>query len=208
MNVRIRVLSFLFLGVAVVPASAQVINGCVGQNGTLRIIIGTDACRNSETSISWNAVGPQGPPGPSSPPPSVIGTVKFDNGEPIDIYEGGAEFLNQIDVVGGGGGGGAGKVSFKDFTIAKKIDATSPVLFLKCANGTHFQKVIITLHRSSGDDAVIELGLAFVSDIQYGPSPAPLNSLEHVALVAGKVKVSADGASACWSVIDNRPTCP
>jgi hypothetical protein len=42
---------------------AQVINGCVKNNGQLSIVSDPGQCKNNETQISWNATGPQGPQG-------------------------------------------------------------------------------------------------------------------------------------------------
>jgi hypothetical protein len=42
---------------------AQVIYGCVKNNGQLSIASGPGQCKNNETEISWNSTGPQGPPG-------------------------------------------------------------------------------------------------------------------------------------------------
>jgi type VI secretion system secreted protein Hcp len=46
-----------------------------------------------------------------------------------------------------GSGGGAGKVSFKEFTVTKRIDKASPQLFLKCATGRHIPKVTLSVTR-------------------------------------------------------------
>ena len=42
---------------------AQVIYGCVKNNGQLSIASGPGQCKNNETPISWNATGPQPEPG-------------------------------------------------------------------------------------------------------------------------------------------------
>jgi len=52
---------------------AQVINGCVKNNGQLRIVSSAGQCGSNETAISWNAVGPQGPQGPQGPPGVTAG---------------------------------------------------------------------------------------------------------------------------------------
>ena len=59
------------LGVAVgvaahasTPGPTGVINGCVSNNGVLRVIDSSTTCQQNETPISWNATGPQGPAGP------------------------------------------------------------------------------------------------------------------------------------------------
>jgi len=54
-----------------VPPPAQgdnIINACMKSvNGQLRIVSAATQCLPSETAISWNAVGPQGPAGPQGP---------------------------------------------------------------------------------------------------------------------------------------------
>ena len=48
-------------------ASAQVINGCVSKNGTLKIVADLSDCSLRETPISWNQAGPQGESGETGP---------------------------------------------------------------------------------------------------------------------------------------------
>ncbi len=50
----------------------------------------------------------------------------------------------QTGTVGGGGGGGAGKVQMQDFHFSALMSKASPVLFLKCANGSHIPKGTLT----------------------------------------------------------------
>jgi hypothetical protein len=59
----------LFLAVFLpgISAAAGVINGCVGNQGKLRIVNPPDICQQSETPISWNVTGPEGPAGPQGP---------------------------------------------------------------------------------------------------------------------------------------------
>ena len=49
-------------------ASAQVINGCIKSNGTLKIVANPADCTSRETPISWNQEGPQGEPGEPGEP--------------------------------------------------------------------------------------------------------------------------------------------
>ena len=205
MKIGVRALIVVLAAAGAGAVYGDTIHGCVGESGNLRVVVGAGGCRVSESEISWNSVGPQGPPGPSAPAPTVIGTIQFDNGAPIDIYDSSAEFANVVVF----GGGGAGKVEFKDLTIRKKPDANSPVLFLKCANGSIFNKVTVTVHGAQGaGDLVLELGVVFVDDVHYETAPAPVNSLEDVSLSFGKIKVSAGGAFACWNRINNTAGCP
>lgn len=45
------------------------IHGCAQKdNGQVRIVDDPSECRNSEEAVSWNQIGPEGPPGPQGPP--------------------------------------------------------------------------------------------------------------------------------------------
>ena len=47
--------------------SSTVISACAGGNGNLRLVADLGQCRQNETAISWNVVGPAGPQGLSGP---------------------------------------------------------------------------------------------------------------------------------------------
>lgn len=57
--------AFLF---APLTASAQVINACVKNGGTLKIVADPAQCNAADTPLSWNVQGPQGPPGEPGQP--------------------------------------------------------------------------------------------------------------------------------------------
>lgn len=49
---------------AMIPGSDGVIKACVDKHGAVRVIDpATDACKNGETALTWNQVGPAGPAG-------------------------------------------------------------------------------------------------------------------------------------------------
>jgi type VI protein secretion system component Hcp len=50
-----------------VSAQDATIRGCVGVQGSLRIISPGDSCRGNETPLTWNARGPAGPGGAAGP---------------------------------------------------------------------------------------------------------------------------------------------
>ncbi len=80
-----------------------------------------------------------------------------------------------------GGDSGKGKVQFQDFQFVKSEDSTSPVLFLSCASGKHFQKVEIHL-RKSGEKQIdylkIDLEDVMVSSFsQAGAGEVPTESI-------------------------------
>ncbi len=53
---------------ASIPAPSGVVYGCYDKNGGLRVIdSAVTACKNNETSLSWNQTGPMGLPGPIGP---------------------------------------------------------------------------------------------------------------------------------------------
>ncbi len=45
----------------------SVIRGCVGNNGSLRVVGPSEACKNNESLLTWNASGPAGSIGPAGP---------------------------------------------------------------------------------------------------------------------------------------------
>jgi hypothetical protein len=55
---------------AVVDAqsSGEPFEACAGARGELRLVAAGEACVSGEQRVSWNAVGPTGPPGASGPP--------------------------------------------------------------------------------------------------------------------------------------------
>lgn len=57
------------LAFAAIPGAGGVISGCYGPTGQLRVIDAGagEACKASETSLSWSQTGPQGPQGPEGP---------------------------------------------------------------------------------------------------------------------------------------------
>jgi hypothetical protein len=62
------ILAFLLVSGFHFRAQGNEIYGCYQkENGQLRIVSKSSACRSSEIAISWNKVGPQGPAGPEGP---------------------------------------------------------------------------------------------------------------------------------------------
>lgn len=43
------------------------IRGCITNNGSLKVLSGSETCSARETAIEWNVAGPQGPQGPQGP---------------------------------------------------------------------------------------------------------------------------------------------
>jgi type VI secretion system secreted protein Hcp len=91
-----------------------------------------------------------------------------------------------------GSGGGAGKASFKDITITKFIDASSPNIMLFCANGKHFAKGKIIV-RKAGENPLEYLTIDFdkvlVANYSTGGSGGEERLTENVTLNFAKVKL-------------------
>ena len=48
----------------------------------------------------------------------------------------------------GGGGGGAGRAQFSDLSFTKRVDKSSPVLFLACASGKHIKEAQLSVRKA------------------------------------------------------------
>ncbi len=107
--------------------------------------------------------------------------MAFDAFLKIDGIDGGStdqQYLKWIDVlsfswgvnnagsiVAAGSGGGAGKVHVHDFSFTKSTDVASPKLFTSAAQGSHFQKAVLTCRKAGADGAVSEFLKITFSDI-------------------------------------------
>ncbi len=145
------------------------------------------------------ATGPQGltgPQGPSGSSGSGGGTGAGNTGSPTDTfltiyntdgttvdgestdsqhpkaiellsYEFSTE--NVVNIGSSTSGAGAGKEKFNEFTITKKFDKTSPILFTDQAVGKHLDKIVLTVRKAGGtqDFLTITLGTVFVSEITH-----------------------------------------
>jgi type VI secretion system secreted protein Hcp len=91
-----------------------------------------------------------------------------------------------------GGGGGAGKVAMQDFTFTKKIDKSSPVLFLRCAAGTHIKEALLTCRKAGGDQQeymTIKMSDLLVSNYQVtGSGGGGIVPMESVSLNFSKIE--------------------
>ena len=72
--------------------------------------------------------------------------------------------VSQTGTIGGvGGGAGAGKAQFQDFHFTKRMDKSSPNLFLGCATGEHIKTGILTARRAGqtkGDQDFLKITLS------------------------------------------------
>jgi type VI secretion system secreted protein Hcp len=91
------------------------------------------------------------------------------------------------------GGAGAGKVTFSSFSIMKKTDKTSPLLFQANASGTHYQKCVVTLRKAGGTPVEYlkyTFGTVFVESIQWsGSTGGDDTPTESVSFVYGQLQI-------------------
>jgi type VI secretion system secreted protein Hcp len=111
--------------------------------------------------------------------------------EEIDVmsYSFGA---SQAGTMSYGGGGGAGKVQFQDLSFTHRVDKSSPVLFLHCANGAHIKEATLT-NRKAGkeqlESLVIKLYDVLVSSCQQSDSAGGDLPVDNVTLNFAKIEM-------------------
>ena len=91
-----------------------------------------------------------------------------------------------------GGGSGAGKVNMHDITVTKRTDTSSADLFLKCANGKHYDEATI-VSRKAGEKPLeflkIKLTQVLVTSYQLGGSHGDDTPTESITLNFTKVNM-------------------
>jgi type VI secretion system secreted protein Hcp len=58
--------------------------------------------------------------------------------------------VTQTGISASGGGGGAGKSQHQDMQLVKKVDASSPLLYLNCACGAHIKEAMFVVRKAGG----------------------------------------------------------
>lgn len=92
----------------------------------------------------------------------------------IELYSFSLGGSQSVSTTGTGLSGG--RVSLSDFSIMKKTDKSSPPFFNKMCQGKHFDSIVVTLQKASGDASnpiqflKYTFSHAFVSSIQWSGS--------------------------------------
>ncbi len=111
---------------------------------------------------------------------------------PFEIEEWKVSVTNPVNIGSGTGGAGAGKVKFEPFTVKKFIDTASPLCYLLCCTGGHFDQVALMQRRSGGNaqqsgDIYIQFDFRMVLVSQIGWSHGDVPT-EDITFEAGAVK--------------------
>jgi type VI secretion system secreted protein Hcp len=116
-----------------------------------------------------------------------------------------------------GAGSGASKADFQDLQIVKKVDKSTPLLKLACANGKHIGKGKLTI-RKAGENPLeyltIDLEQILVSSYSLGGSSGGEIPQEQVTLNFAKIKseywtqgdkgAKGENANFSWDVSANQ----
>lgn len=74
-------------------------------------------------------------------------------GQIFEIEDYSFDIEQTLNIGSQSGGTGAGKAGFNPFSITRKVDRASPVLFEHCCGGTAFKQVILAIRKSGGESA-------------------------------------------------------
>jgi type VI secretion system secreted protein Hcp len=96
----------------------------------------------SESQVSWN--------GGSNDPLGSDMKSYADGRQLFEIEDYSFDVEQVLNIGSQGSGLGAGKITFNPFSITRKIDRASPVLFDRCCGGQAFQQVILALRKATG----------------------------------------------------------
>ncbi|MGH7544080.1 MAG: Hcp family type VI secretion system effector [Gemmatimonadota bacterium] len=104
-----------------------------------------------------------------------------------------------------GAGGGAGRAEFEPLTVTKRVDASSPQLFVDTASGKHFPGASLTVRAADGGTLRYILSDVMISGLTVDDSTG-----ESVSLTYGKIELEhrapgqATPVTAGWDVRPNR----
>jgi type VI secretion system secreted protein Hcp len=125
------------------------------------------------------------------------------NGQLFEVEDYSFDIEQTLNIGSGGTGAGAGKVTFNPFSITRKIDKSSPVLFESACSGTPYKQVALALRKSAGGgmSGVIFLRFDFklvaVKTISWShddESPKETTTFEFGGLLIRYCQQKADGS--------------
>jgi type VI secretion system Hcp family effector len=114
----------------------------------------------------------------------------------FELYSFGFGASNPVTIASGSTGMSGGKVTLQSFSVMKKTDKASPILFKMCCNGEHFDKATVKLRKAGGAGGQQEyltyvFEKVFVENIQWsGSSGGDDTPSENLVLAYGTFKIS------------------
>jgi type VI secretion system secreted protein Hcp len=136
----------------------------------------------------------------------------------IDVAAWSLGVTNPASTHAGGGGGGAGRATFMDLQVTKRLDRASPLLMLAAAAGRHLRSGTLTV--TSGGHRPVEYLRVGLEDVQVtscllADTSDPDRPMENVSLAYGRIHVAytqqspTGGVGAvtefAWDLIRNGP---
>jgi type VI secretion system secreted protein Hcp len=88
------------------------------------------------------------------------------------------------------GGATAGRADFGDYSFLKMIDKSSPLLALACAEGRHFDSIVIELCRAGGEKLTYfeyKLSNCLITGVDYGGGRGEVPA-EIIYIAYGKIE--------------------
>src|SRR5438477_631325 len=149
-------------------------------------LLAADDQRDVEPRLAWSVQGPQGiqgiqgiqgpaghdgrdgRDGASAPIANThnVATIEMPADLPLtNVASWSLGVSNSVSVGSAGGGAGAGKATFEDLTITKKVDASSPKLISACASGRHFADATLVV-TANGTTNTYKLKEVFVTSVK------------------------------------------
>jgi type VI secretion system Hcp family effector len=192
--------------VAHTTAESQTIAACVAPDGGIRLAAATGACKNNETLLTWNSIGPAGPAGLTGPagpngqngqngqnglnavsPDAATATITVNRGA-AKLADGVAVSAISHEIVSprdAGSGAATGKRVHKPLTVTMAVGASTPQLINAVVTNAVLSSVVLT---SSSE--TITLTNADISDYQQHGDTITL------AFTYQKIEWTSGGSSA------------
>jgi type VI secretion system secreted protein Hcp len=101
---------------------------------------------------------------------------------------------NPTTIGSASGGAGAGKANFSEFTIKRRVDNASAVLFQNLAQGVHYEKGVLSVRKAGGGQAsgkvflTFNFGTVFTTKIEWS-GPGDEGPKENITFVYGTLVV-------------------
>jgi type VI secretion system secreted protein Hcp len=167
------------------------------------IVVGGDSGRNQAALVAE---------GPGAAGYQLVLDGVTPAGQAIDVESYSWSVENPTTIGSATSGAGAGKAKFNEFTITKKIDEASPLLFKQMSTGTHSPTATLKLYKAAeskgGAYVTYTFKTMFISKIDHSGG-APEQPQEQVTFVYGAVTLDAAGptgksAKFGWNQILNK----